>query len=87
MVLVAVLTSNQVQADDFRYEPDWDSIRSRHQVSEWFRDAKFGIFLHWGPYAVPAFMSDKCWDNCHNKAQDPQRPERLSFRSDCFALA
>ncbi|RME68952.1 MAG: alpha-L-fucosidase, partial [Verrucomicrobia bacterium] len=39
-------------AKEFRYEPDWDSIRSRYEVPEWFRDAKFGIFLHWGPYAV-----------------------------------
>ena len=26
---------------------------------EWFRDARFGIFLHWGPYAVPGFSSEK----------------------------
>ncbi|MBK1875801.1 alpha-L-fucosidase [Pelagicoccus mobilis] len=46
-------------AEEFRYEADWDSIRSRYEVPEWFRDAKFGIFLHWGPYAVPAFGSEK----------------------------
>lgn len=46
-------------SDDFRYKPEWDSIRSGYEVPEWFRDAKFGIFLHWGPYAVPAFMSEK----------------------------
>ncbi len=46
-------------AEDFRYQPDWDSIRSRYEVPAWFRDAKFGIFIHWGPYAVPAYMSEK----------------------------
>ncbi|MDF7824172.1 alpha-L-fucosidase [Pontiellaceae bacterium B12227] len=57
MILTAAVLS--ASAGDFRYEPDWDSIRSRYQVPEWFRDAKFGIFLHWGPYAVPAYMSEK----------------------------
>ena len=44
---------------DFSYEPDWDSIRSHYQCPEWFRDAKFGIFLHWGPYTVPAYGTTK----------------------------
>ncbi|MBU1287044.1 MAG: alpha-L-fucosidase [Alphaproteobacteria bacterium] len=26
-----------------------------HPVPDWFRDAKFGIFIHWGPYSIPAF--------------------------------
>jgi alpha-L-fucosidase len=26
-----------------------------HSTPTWFRDAKFGIFVHWGPYSVPAF--------------------------------
>ena len=43
----------------FRYQPDWESIRSHYQCPEWFRDAKFGIFVIWGPYSVPAFGSEK----------------------------
>ncbi|SDW30292.1 alpha-L-fucosidase [Lutibacter oricola] len=43
----------------FRYQEDWESIRSGYKVPEWFKDAKFGIFLHWGPYAVPAYSSEK----------------------------
>jgi alpha-L-fucosidase len=35
------------------YAPDWDSLR-RHTVPEWFRDAKFGIYTHWGPVTVGA---------------------------------
>lgn len=33
------------------YQPNWKSL-SRHQVPEWFRDAKFGIYTHWGPNTV-----------------------------------
>jgi alpha-L-fucosidase len=29
-------------------EPDWESVKAHYQYAEWFRDAKFGIFLHWG---------------------------------------
>lgn len=36
------------------YEPTWESL-STHPTPQWFRDAKFGIFIHWGVYAVPAF--------------------------------
>jgi alpha-L-fucosidase len=37
-----------------RYEPDWKSIDSR-PIPTWFTDAKFGIFIHWGLYSVPAW--------------------------------
>ncbi len=37
-----------------KYKADWESIDSR-PVPEWFQDAKFGIFIHWGPYSVPAW--------------------------------
>ncbi len=40
------------------YQPTWDSIRANYQYPEWFRDAKFGIFLHWGLYSVPAHGSE-----------------------------
>ncbi len=34
-----------------RYKPTWKSL-SRHKIPEWFRDAKFGIYTHWGPVTV-----------------------------------
>jgi alpha-L-fucosidase len=37
-----------------RYEPTWDSVDSR-PTPAWWSDAKFGIFIHWGVYSVPAF--------------------------------
>ena len=39
------------------YRDDWDSLRA-YQVPRWYADAKFGIFLHWGVYSVPAFSSE-----------------------------
>ena len=37
-----------------RYEPAWASIDSR-KTPAWFTDARFGIFIHWGVYSVPAY--------------------------------
>ena len=34
-----------------KYQPAWESLET-HQTPEWFRDAKFGIWAHWGPQCV-----------------------------------
>jgi alpha-L-fucosidase len=39
------------------YQPTWESL-SAYQCPDWFRDAKFGIFIHWGVYSVPAFSNE-----------------------------
>lgn len=36
------------------FSPSWESLR-QHQVPAWFNNAKFGIFIHWGPYSVPGW--------------------------------
>src|SRR5450759_732948 len=35
----------------------WDSL-SAYQAPDWYQDAKFGIFIHWGLYSVPAFANE-----------------------------
>jgi alpha-L-fucosidase len=39
------------------FRPDWDSLQ-KYEVPEWYKDAKFGIFIHWGVYSVPAFGNE-----------------------------
>ena len=36
------------------YKPEWESLDKR-PVPQWFQDAKFGIFIHWGVYSVPSW--------------------------------
>jgi len=36
------------------FEPTWESLR-QYQCPEWFRDAKFGVWSHWGPQSVPMY--------------------------------
>ncbi len=57
--LASQARAQDVPATDFRYQPDWESIRSRYRCPKWFRDAKFGIFVFWGPASVPAVSDDK----------------------------
>jgi len=40
-----------------KYEPTWESLQ-QYEIPEWYIDAKFGIFIHWGPYCVPAFGNE-----------------------------
>ena len=40
-----------------RYEPNWESLQ-QYTAGDWFLDAKYGIFIHWGLYAVPAFGNE-----------------------------
>ncbi|MBI4167098.1 MAG: alpha-L-fucosidase [Acidobacteria bacterium] len=55
--VVACLTAGGASGaskKDGPYQPTTESLR-KHRVPEWFEDAKFGIFIHWGVYAVPAY--------------------------------
>lgn len=35
------------------FTPDWASLASGYRAPDWFRDAKFGMWAHWGPQCVP----------------------------------
>jgi hypothetical protein len=34
----------------------------KHETPEWFDDAKYGIFIHWGPYCVPGWGNSTPWE-------------------------
>ena len=49
------------QIDEFiatgTYKDNWESLAS-YPEAEWYKNAKFGIFIHWGVYSVPAFGNE-----------------------------
>ncbi len=45
------------QKNTIHYEPTWESL-AQYAVPQWFKDAKLGIFIHWGVYSVPAFANE-----------------------------
>jgi alpha-L-fucosidase len=53
----AILADVDRGTQDGPFRPDWNSL-SQYKVPDWYRDAKFGIFIHWGVYSVPAFGSE-----------------------------
>ena len=52
--LLIVLALSQFSLFAQKYEPTWASLNKR-KIPEWFHQDKFGIFIHWGLYAVPAY--------------------------------
>ena len=36
------------------FKPDWVSL-SDYETPKWLKNGKFGIFIHWGLFSVPAF--------------------------------
>lgn len=51
IILILLITST---AYTQKYNASWESLDSR-PIPGWFEDAKFGIFIHWGVYSVPAW--------------------------------
>lgn len=45
------------KTDHQKYTADWASLQ-QYKVPEWYKDLKFGIYFHWGPYTVPAYENE-----------------------------
>ncbi|WP_231615817.1 alpha-L-fucosidase [Novipirellula artificiosorum] len=39
------------------FKAEWSSLEN-YEIPQWYKNAKFGIFIHWGAYSVPAFGSE-----------------------------
>lgn len=60
---VVALVSCKTQPDkapstEAKFQETWESLATIEREPEWFKDAKFGIYFHWGPYSVPAYGSE-----------------------------
>ena len=58
------MTTEPSCASQGPYRPDWESL-DRHPLPEWFDDAKFAMFIHYGPYSseqcgAHEFMKPEC---------------------------
>jgi Alpha-L-fucosidase len=42
--------------------PTWEELDER-PLPQWYDDAKFGIFIHWGVFSVPSYGSEWFWMN------------------------
>jgi len=52
------------------FKPDSASIAQNYRIPEWFKDAKFGVFIHWGVYSVPAYGNEWYPRNMYQSKSD-----------------
>ena len=55
---ISVTPEELEKCPDGPYQANWQSVAEHYQTPQWFKDAKFGIFIHWGVYSVPATGSE-----------------------------
>ncbi len=49
---------SNLQDKQANYSAEWESLSKHNEEPEWFKDAKLGIYFHWGVYSVPAFKTE-----------------------------
>jgi alpha-L-fucosidase len=67
------------------FAPTWESLRDHYESPAWLHEAKFGIFIHWGLYSIPArinewyikhmYTSDVAWHTEHYG-----RPDKFGYK-------
>ena len=77
-ILSCILIVNLVSGE---YQPTWDSLNSR-PLPTWYDQSKFGIFLHWGVYSVPSFISEWFWHNW--KTNNSQQYKYVDFMKENY---
>ncbi len=75
LLLAVVIMTNSMKAQP--YKPNWESLK-RHQTPQWLQEGKFGIYTHWGVYAVHAFGSNTTWYS-NQLYNNPNSPARKDF--------
>lgn len=58
ILVLAVVSVSRAAPPEGPFEENWESIQTHYKTPQWFKDGKFGIMMHWGLYAVPAYGSE-----------------------------
>jgi alpha-L-fucosidase len=87
-----LLKEAERQANDGPFRPTWESLR-HYEIPQWYKDAKFGIFIHWGVYSVPGAENEWYPRNMykpeegayknfqeHFASQDPSLKDALGYK-------
>jgi len=65
------------------YHPSWESLDAR-PVPQWFRDGKFGIFIHWGMYSVPAYCTVGNYSEWYQNGLENGDSARIRYQKERF---
>ncbi|VDD80053.1 unnamed protein product [Mesocestoides corti] len=66
-----VLSSQASSSSGISYTPDWASLDTR-PLPAWYDEAKIGIFIHWGVFSVPSYVSEWFWWYWKGTSPNPQ---------------
>jgi alpha-L-fucosidase len=66
-----------------QYQPAWESLDKR-PVPQWFKDSKFGIFIHWGVYAVPGYCTKGNYAEWYQQGLMNGDTARINFHKKKF---
>lgn len=58
LLIAGIICNLSCKNQSREFEPSFESLEKANPVPEWFKDAKFGIYFHWGVYTVPAFANE-----------------------------
>ena len=58
VLVTSISCTTKTQPKKQVYEATFESLEKVNPAPEWFKDAKFGIYFHWGVYSVPAFANE-----------------------------
>ncbi|MGI5430384.1 alpha-L-fucosidase [Streptomyces sp. CA-179760] len=76
-----VFGAGSAQAAPRTYTPDWDSVDRHPPAPEWFQDAKFGVYFHWGAFSVPAYDSEWYPRNMYAGGSDANKHHIATYGS------
>ena len=64
-------------AGDGPYTADWDSVQQHTPSPEWFKDAKFGVYWHWGAFSVPAYGNEWYGRNMYRDSSERNHHQQV----------
>ena len=82
-VITSLLCIAFISATAKNFEPNWSSLDSR-ETPQWFKDAKFGIFIHWGLYSVPAWGPKGSYAEWYLNGLNNGDTARIRFHNDNY---
>ncbi|MGN6400304.1 MAG: alpha-L-fucosidase [Flavisolibacter sp.] len=77
LLLFSMASSAQI------YQATWQSL-DRRPVPQWFKDAKFGIFIHWGVYSVPGYATKGNYSEWYQNGLMNGDSARIKFHKEKF---
>jgi alpha-L-fucosidase len=81
ILVLALSLSSSINAQN--YQANWESLDTR-PIPTWFGQAKFGIFIHWGVYAVPGWSTKGNYAEWYQNGLNGNDTARIAYQKKRF---